>query len=160
PSALPSLLTQLTYCAIIFACFSMDFCNLLTDLFCNTILNNITNDLYHTLHNWSTQLKSTTLPPPSQWLLSPSSLYQNVVPSPMAAANIPPPALGLFPPLTEFLNANLSSLNALRLLAPVPILPHLVHLLNTTLAQGLSAFTTYTCAVSSTSKMKEEVQCY
>ncbi|KAF9819997.1 hypothetical protein IEO21_01659 [Rhodonia placenta] len=156
PSLLTSLLTQLTYCANSFARVGLDFKGLLAPIFVDAVQKGIEREFNEAAEALCNKIRTGTDgkrpassisgKKPSQYLVAPSSLPSP--PLPTAAQlralssgppNVPPPLLVSYPPLAVYLNAVLTALNGLRLLAPVELLSALLRALDTSLAKGLSA---------------------
>ncbi|PBK76509.1 Dor1-domain-containing protein [Armillaria solidipes] len=157
--SLSSLLTQLTYCATAFARVGFDFRCVLGDLFSGAVLSSVTEELQAATSKWvalfeqkmgrpvsttSTHMKN--MVPPSEWLVSPA-----VVASPPTSsqsylkvpAHVPPHILVSYPPLAQYTNALLSTLNSLRLLAPTSIALPLLAKLEDLLSEAGEVFLRY-----------------
>ncbi|PBL00284.1 Dor1-domain-containing protein [Armillaria gallica] len=157
--SLSSLLTQLTYCATAFARVGFDFRCVLGDLFSGAVLSSVTEELQVATSKWvalfeqkmgrpvsttSTHIKN--MAPPSEWLVSPA-----VVASPptssqsylKAPAHVPPHILVAYPPLAQYTNALLTTLNSLRLLAPTSIAPPLLAKLQDLLSEAGEVYLRY-----------------
>ncbi|KAG7452049.1 Dor1-domain-containing protein [Guyanagaster necrorhizus] len=135
--SLSSLLTQLTYCATAFARVGFDFRGVLGDLFSGAVLSSVTEELQAATSKWVALFKQKTgrpvsatsthtknMVPPSEWLVSPmvvASPPSSSQSSSTAPAHVPPHILVSYPPLAQYTNALLSTLNSLRLLAPTSI---------------------------------------
>jgi hypothetical protein len=158
PSALSSLLTQLTYCATAFARVGMDFRGLLDGLFCEAVGKGVGRELKDAGAQWVARVRGavmkghgkTTVPmPPSRWLVSTTAAATSptaVSPNPAESAetpHIPPPILASYPPLAEFTNKLLGTLNGLRLLAPIGVMGELSDVLDGVLGEGLEALLGY-----------------
>jgi hypothetical protein len=166
-STLPSLLTQLTYCATAFARVGMDFRGVLGGLFCTAVASAVGGDLKVAGAKWVERVKNavgdtSALSPtlssqshmtrkvkltlPSQWIIISSLVASPPVPSasnPPGAAHVPPQILASYPPIAEYANALLGILNGLRLLAPVEILGELTGVLDGVLDQSGDALFGY-----------------
>ncbi|KAF8079170.1 Dor1-like family-domain-containing protein [Lyophyllum atratum] len=138
-SLLPSLLTQLTYCATAFTRVGLDFRGLVGGMISTAVAGAVQRGF----HDTSPILGrgKTRVPParkPSEWLVAPSHL--DAPPPPpqggQAPAHIPPQVLTAYPPLAKHTNALLGVLNALRLLAPIGIMRELVRALDGALGRG------------------------
>jgi hypothetical protein len=143
PSALPSLLTQLTYCATAFARVGLDFRGVLEGLFGDAVKEIMGREMRDASSNWSDCIRSARRKRgPQEWLINP-----DLVNSPPtgtlsldAPAHIPPHILASYPPIAEYTNALLTSLNGLRLLAPVKIMSDLVALMDEILEDSATVF--------------------
>lgn len=127
-ASMSSILVQLGYCSLSFARAGLDFSSLLVDPFKSSILYS-----YDQAVSSAASLLVDTLALDSQGVATPANLVisaqhlQQVLVDPYSPPrldrahtdeHIPPAVLAHFPPLAHFLNAHLTSLNALRLLAP------------------------------------------
>ncbi|KAK7063935.1 Dor1-like family-domain-containing protein [Favolaschia claudopus] len=178
-ASLPSLLTQLTYCATAFARVGMDFRGLLGGLFCTAVSSAVGGELKAAGAKWTETVKnalgdvsplspvlsshSTTrkvkLTLPSTWLIVSSMAAAPPVPSapnPPGAPHAPPQILASYPPLAEFTNALLGTLNGLRLLAPVDIFGELTDVLDSVLDAGGEALSSYVRRVCDETKGPDE----
>ncbi|KAK0199136.1 Dor1-like family-domain-containing protein [Armillaria mellea] len=158
-SPAPSLHSLLTYCATAFARVGFDFRCVLGDLFSGAVLSSVTEELQAATSKWvalfqqkmgrpvstmSAHMKN--MVPPSEWLVSPA-----VVASPptssqsylKAPAHVPPHILVSYPPLAQYTNALLSTLNSLRLLAPTSIALPLLAKLKDLLSEAGEVFLRY-----------------
>lgn len=138
-SSLSSLLTQLGYCSLSFARVGMDFNAYIIKPFHDAVLNLTTRDLSDAQETILLAFKEATRlsRTPSAWMCS-SEALPGILASPSSppdypefsgSLSSPPSYLSFYPPLAIYLNAALSTLNSLRLLAPLslmqPILTHL-----------------------------------
>ncbi|KAJ7161237.1 Dor1-like family-domain-containing protein [Mycena crocata] len=177
-STLPSLLTQLTYCATAFSRVGMDFRGILGGLFCTAVASAVGGELKAAGAKWIKRVKNAVgdvsplsptlsshmsrkvkLTLPSQWIIVSSLVSSPPVPSAsnlQPAAHVPPQILASYPPLAEYTNALLSILNGLRLLAPVEILGELVTVLDGILDQSGDALLTYVRRVCEETKEQDE----
>ncbi|KAJ6575457.1 Dor1-like family-domain-containing protein [Mycena capillaripes] len=178
-SSLPSLLTQLTYCATAFARVGMDFRGLLGGLFCTAVASAVGGELKVAGAKWVERVKNAVgdtspfsptlsspsmsrkvkLTLPSQWVIVSSLAASPPVPSasnPPGAVHVPPQLLASYPPIAEYTNALLGTLNGLRLLAPVEILGGLAGVLDDILDQGGDALLSYVRRVCEESKEQDE----
>ncbi|KAJ7109873.1 Dor1-like family-domain-containing protein [Mycena epipterygia] len=179
-STLPSLLTQLTYCATAFARVGMDFRGILGGLFCTAVASAVGGELKAAGAKWVERVKNamgdaSPLSPtlstnshtprkvkltlPSQWIIVPSLVASPPTPSastPSGAAHVPPQVLASYPPLAEYTNALLGILNGLRLLAPVEILSELVTVLDGVLDQSGDALFGYARRVCEEAREQDE----
>lgn len=185
PSSLPSLLTQLTYCATAFARVGMDFRGVLGGIFCSAISGGVAKQIRAAGDAWNKQVHSARLNSngklkrrqtrdsiigakdvkplmPSLWIIN-NTLPPATPTTPSATAgpsHIPPPILGSYPPVAEFTNNLMTALNGLRLLAPVAILPELMLVLDSVLAESsksLLRYVTLVCNGEETSDEEKEV---
>jgi hypothetical protein len=163
PPSLPSLLTQLTYCATAFARVGMDFRGVLGGLFCSAVAGAVGRELKDAGGKWVGRVKAAQrssgsgkaqhgsgqgqgkekgFTPPSQWLITPALATSPPTPTPTMTAqgqgppHLPPQILASYPPLAEYTNALLGSFNGLRLLAPVGVLEELLGVLEGCLGEG------------------------
>ncbi|KAJ3558798.1 hypothetical protein NM688_g712 [Phlebia brevispora] len=160
PSLLTSLLTQLTYCANSFARIGMDFKPLLAPIFLDAVRNAVSKEFEDAMNTWCEKIpettawkgkaKATSPKNPSDIFISPSALSSppQLTQSQLEAitsgpVNVPPQILVSYPPLALYLNALLTALNGLRMLAPVELFPDLNQALETTLAEGGATFLHY-----------------
>lgn len=160
--SLPSLLTQVTYCATAFGRVGFDFRGVLDDLFSNAVLTGVSSEIKNATAKWlkilKTNIGSTPDPStpmtsilrkkpflaPSKFLLSssvsapplPSSMSTSPSSSTFAQAHIPPQVLAAYTPLAEYTNAILTTFNNLRLLAPISIFQELQSVLDNCLADA------------------------
>ncbi|KAG6857306.1 hypothetical protein H0H87_006499 [Tephrocybe sp. NHM501043] len=137
---LPSLLTQLTYCATAFTRVGLDFRGLIGSLVSSAVTSAVCQGLHDIEHLLPLE-KSTGPRPlvPSGWLITPSAADTPPGPSQPPAqtpSHIPPQMLVAYPPLARYTNALLGVLNALRLFAPVRIMHELVDVLDLTLGKA------------------------
>jgi hypothetical protein len=151
-TALPSLLTQLTYCATAFARLGMDFRGILSVLFSRAASSSVRIELRRTGKAWAKQIRDAIAgaplkgrtksskvkwTTPSQWLVASTALPD--VPEYDASstpAHIPPPLLASYPPLAELTSAVLTTFNGLRLLAPTGIIHEVDQALDDMLAEA------------------------
>ncbi|VDC04260.1 unnamed protein product [Peniophora sp. CBMAI 1063] len=137
PTALNSLLTQLTYCATSFARVGLDFRSLLPPLFAGAVARTVSADVAAAKDAFTRTLETKKSRPARSWLFSgtgaPVHPPTNVLDSP---PHIPPAVLASYPPLANYANALLTTLNSLRLLAPKSILSELSRTLDTALANS------------------------
>lgn len=159
PSSLISLLSQLTYCATSFARVGIDFRCLLGPIFEDAVRGNFeaalksaTDEFVQLVESHTHQWTQGRKPKPSEWLLAVSPLGVPVLPpSPpiyilngtQTPLHIPPQILASFPPLAVFVNAILTTFNALRLLAPMGLGPELMEELDRGLVRGGRALLRY-----------------
>ena len=149
-AAMSSILVQLGYCSLSFARAGLDFSSLLVDPFKASIKHS-----YDQAAESAATLVKTTLsldPQPA----APTSLVsahhlQQVLTDPHSPPSIrqdsdnhtPPAVLAHFPPIAQFLNAHLTALNSLRLLAPFQSLPALQASQNKSIQQSTAAVLDY-----------------
>lgn len=198
--SLPSLLTQLTYCATAFGRVGLDFRGVLNALFCNAVLTGVSADIRDAGAKWQRTIKSnlgeeassttssniapstmkrktsSSLVPtmPSKFLIaasaiaSPPTLYSSSSSSSMspsssstftmAQPHIPPQLLSSYPPLAVYTNALLSTLNNLRLLAPLSLARALQSVLDTSLAESGDVLLLYVRAVLDDKARRSDVE--
>lgn len=163
-TSLPSLLTQLTYCATAFARVGMDFRGVLDNLFCAAVSSSVGSEIKAAGKHWVGRVKGATgaaasptsptlashrktkIIPPSQWIVSSSALASPPVATTISKdgpAHVPPQILASYPPLAEYINSLLGTLNGLRLLAPIGVLGELVAILDGVLYEGGEALLGY-----------------
>ncbi|KAI0033854.1 Dor1-domain-containing protein [Vararia minispora EC-137] len=150
PTALTSLLTQLTYCSTSFARVGLDFRLLLPPLFANAVVHAVTREFSTASEAFVGSIKSNQAKAPRLWLVSSAS----ALPLPpddvlVGLAHSPPGYIASYPPIANLMNALLSTLNSLRLLAPISILPELVRSLDDALVISTCAFLDYARAPTS-----------
>jgi hypothetical protein len=149
-AAMSSILVQLGYCSLSFARAGLDFSSLLVDPFKASIKHS-----YDQAAESAATLVKTTLsldPQPA----APTSLVsayhlQQILTDPHSPPNIrqdadnhtPPAVLAHFPPIAQYLNAHLTALNSLRLLAPFQSLPALQASQNRSIQQSTAAVLDY-----------------
>ncbi|KAF4604644.1 hypothetical protein EYR40_003419 [Pleurotus pulmonarius] len=184
PPALPSLLTQLTYCASAFGRVGLDFRGLLADIMGRSVVAAVRRDIRVAGNAWAQELLKSYEPEeiedgktdmamsrskssssksgvkvnraPSKWLISPSLVASPPLPSGTSTpAHIPPPLLASYPPLAVFTNALLTTLNGLRLLAPLHVKEALVHVIDEEMVNGGQALLRFAEAVSADEKLEE-----
>lgn len=146
PSALPSLLTQLTYCATAFARVGLDFSGVLEGLFGDAVKDIVEREMREAGAKWTEKFKTASRKQPSvAWLIVPELAGSPPVGtlSLDTPPHAPPQILASYPPLAEYTNALLMTLNGLRLLAPVKITKHILSVLDETLAESANVFLTY-----------------
>lgn len=156
PTHLTPLLTQLTYCSTSFARLGMDFRGLLAPVFVDAVRLGITEELEDAASAWSTPLNAKDsrhtkpIQRPSQLMAASSALAQIAKPTPAQAqailnspVTVPPQILASFPHLAVYLNAILTALNGLRMLAPIELMEDIVSILDRTLAESGSALLRY-----------------
>jgi conserved oligomeric Golgi complex subunit 8 len=143
PSALPSLLTQLTYCATAFARVGLDFRGILDGMFSDAVRDIVGREIREAGSKWSHSIQTVRRKRgPEEWLINPElvsspptgSLFLDTPP------HVPPQILASYPPIAEYTNALLTSLNGLRLLAPVRIIGDLLTILDEVLADSGTVF--------------------
>ncbi|KAF7974901.1 hypothetical protein HWV62_1835 [Athelia sp. TMB] len=145
PAALPSLLTQLTYCATAFARVGLDFRGLLAGLFGDAVKENTSREIRDAGTKWANNFHSAKRKKSADWMITPDQIKSppsaNI--SMQAPAHIPPHVLAAYPPLAEYTNMLLVAFNGLRLLAPVEIMYELVSALDESLAKSAAVFLAY-----------------
>lgn len=99
---------------------------------------------------WKAKSKKNSSKKPSEIFVAPSALSSLPQPSPVqleainsGPVNMPPQLLVSYPPLALYANTLLTTLNGLRMLAPVELLADLYKSLQNTLAQSAQAFIKY-----------------
>lgn len=178
-ASLPSLLTQLTYCATAFARVGMDFRGVLSGLFCTAVASTVGGELKAAGAKWAEKVKNAAgdasplsptlsshsmtrkvkLTLPSTWLIVSSLAAAPPVPTasnPPGAAHVPPQILASYPPIAEYANALLGTLNGLRLLAPVEILGELTGVLEGVLDLSGDALLSYVRRACDETKEQDE----
>jgi hypothetical protein len=149
-AAMSSILVQLGYCSLSFGRAGLDFSSLLVEPFKASIRHS-----YDQAAESAATLVKTTLsldPQPA----APTSLVsahhlQQILTDPHSPPNIrqdadnhtPPAVLAHFPPIAQYLNAHLTALNSLRLLAPFQSLPALQASQNKSIQQSTAAVLDY-----------------
>jgi len=160
PSALPSLLTQLTYCATAFARVGLDFRGILEGLFGDAVKEIVGREIREAGSKWSDSVKSAgRKQEPEEWLIN-SELVNSPPTGTLsldAPAHVPPQILASYPPIAEYTNALLTTLNGLRLLAPVKIIGDLVMVLDKVLADSATVFLRHVQASGVKQETSEEV---
>ncbi|THU87769.1 Dor1-domain-containing protein [Dendrothele bispora CBS 962.96] len=164
--SLPSLLTQLTYCATAFARVGMDFRGILGGLFSEAILTIVTREIQSHTKIWVDTLvakmgsktqkrtsvittrgntNSSTLP--SKWMVTSSAAASPPTPTAKtisaSPAHVAPSILTSYPPLANHTNAILTTLNNLRMLAPMAIYHDVLNLIDSELAHAGEALVAY-----------------
>lgn len=184
PPALPSLLTQLTYCASAFGRVGLDFRGLLADIMGKSVVAAVRRDIRAAGNVWAQELLKSYDPEeiddgktgmtmsrskssssksgvkinraPSKWLVSPSLVASPPLPSGISTpAHIPPPLLASYPPLAAFTNALLTTLNGLRLLAPLHVEDALVRVMDEEMVNGGQVLLRFAEAVGADEKLEE-----
>ena len=143
PSALPSLLTQLTYCATAFARVGLDFRGILESLFGDAVKEIVGREIREAGSKWSDTVKSERRKrAPEEWLINPELIGSPPTASLSldAPAHVPPQILASYPPIAVYTNALLATLNGLRLLAPVKIMGDLLAILDEVLTNSATVF--------------------
>lgn len=176
-SALPSFLTQLTYCSTAFARVGLEFRSLLPSLFETAVLSAFRRDLEMASSAWSTKIRNVSgsmlgddakrvlvsplspsrrkslmqsATPPSRWLAPPAVLLTSVDAS-GGSVTSPPQILTSFPPLAEYANGILTTFNNLRMLAPTSLTHATQEILDDVLADFASQFLAYVKVIVSSS---------
>ncbi|KAG6911259.1 hypothetical protein DXG01_002097 [Tephrocybe rancida] len=139
---IPSILTQLTYCATAFTRVGLDFRGLIGGLVSSAVASAVRQGL-HVIepllshNNNNRKSRSASERKPSEWLITASAADAPPAPAQIQTPpHIPPQMLAAYPPLAKYTNALLGVLNSLRLLAPVSILYELVSALDATLGKA------------------------
>lgn len=152
--ALSSLLTQLSYCSSSFARIGLDFRALLPPVFEKAAEDNFRKGvedanlaLQAMLEKALGTKRGTPVRLPSTWMIQPDAVADPPsLPLSSAAgtaAYVPSSMLTSYPSLATLLNAILTTLNSLRLLAPTALLPSLLSILDTTLNKTSTILLTY-----------------
>ena len=150
-AAMSSILVQLGYCAMSFSRVGLDFSALVGAPFCRTVqfmfdsaVRSAASELGGTLRNAANQ--ATPLAAAlvtADHALSVLAEQMSPPPIPVSDPYSPPSLISHFRPLALYLNACISALNALRLLAPTQIYPRLLDSLSTSLASSTAAILEY-----------------
>ncbi|KAG6841725.1 hypothetical protein C0991_007611 [Blastosporella zonata] len=135
---LPSLLTQLTYCATAFTRVGLDFRGLIGSLVSTAVASAVRQGLYDIepllSHEKPKVSRFSSEKKPSEWLVTVSAMESPPAPAQaQTPSHIPPQMLAAYPPLARYTNALLGVLNALRLFAPLGIMHELVGLFDAAL---------------------------
>ncbi|KAG5219676.1 Dor1-domain-containing protein [Salix suchowensis] len=96
---------------------------------------------------------------PSKWLISPSLVASPPRPLPSGTSNpahIPPPLLASYPPLAVFTNALLTTLNGLRLLAPLHVKDALIRVMDEEMVNGGQVLLRFAEAVGADKNWRKE----
>ncbi|ORY27676.1 Dor1-like family-domain-containing protein [Naematelia encephala] len=122
-ASLSSILVQLGYCALSFSRVGLDFSLLIEEPFQQAVLSTYVQ----AVSSAATQLATTLKTAVKNATPAAEVLVDDVSALPSAGIDIsesgqPPPSLSHFPALAVFVNAHMSALNALRLLAPSTLL--------------------------------------
>lgn len=118
-----SLMTQLSFCSASFSKIGMDFRPLLVPLYEKTIVNIVNRALLCASHEFSSTIDhgaKEDQSPSLLFLADGSSLSEHVAST--ITAQTPPARLAEIPLFAKFLNSLISSLNNLRLLAPMNLM--------------------------------------
>ncbi|KAI0049933.1 Dor1-domain-containing protein [Auriscalpium vulgare] len=143
PTALTSLLTQLTYCAAAFSRVGLDFRLLLPPLFSDAVRSGVAAEFHTATAEWQATLAKhadARRHPPSSWLGTAQLPREDALAGP---SHTPPHVLAVYPPVATYANALLTALNGLRLLAPVALLPELARALDAELRTAAEALLGY-----------------
>ena len=149
-AAMSSILVQLGYCSLSFARAGLDFSSLLVDPFKATIKHSYDQAAESAATSVKTTLSLDPQPAALTSLVSAHHLQQ-ILTDPSSPPNIrqvnddhtPPAVLAHFPPIAQYLNAHLTALNSLRLLAPFQSLPALQASQNKSIQQSTAAVLDY-----------------
>lgn len=145
-SSLSSLMTQLGYCALSFSRVGMDFTPLLKRPFEDAVLAFVHSgfDNANAKFRQTVEAASKAGLTPKMWICSPEALdgIVGAETSPPAfpespSSTLPPQYLANYPPLAIYMNACLSTLNSLRLLAPLPLFDAVCAALHAKLAETI-----------------------
>ncbi|KIY50487.1 Dor1-domain-containing protein [Fistulina hepatica ATCC 64428] len=131
-ASIPSILTQLTYCANAFARVGFDYSGAIGGIMCKAIRNSAAREERAAVDAVAEKRKSSfqeqsRFKKPSEWLVLPSQLSMPASsPSALmhshdASPHQPPLVLASYPPMVDLTNAILTTFNSLRLVAPVDI---------------------------------------
>lgn len=156
-SSLSSLLTQLGYCSLSFARVGMDFSAYIVKPFEDAVLNLTILGLSDAKETILLALKEATRLSrvPSAWMCS-SEAVPEILASPSSppeypelsgSLSSPPSYLTFYPPLAIYLNAALSTLNSLRLLAPLSLMQAILTHLEQSLASIIYELVAYAQAI-------------
>lgn len=130
PAAISSISVQLGYCSLSFARVGLDFTALFLEPFGQVILSSYARSVTQAsdaicdvLHGAITNGRS-----PSSFVASPDEVLR-ILPDPNSPPNrppasstlVPPPNMSCYPLVAEFTNSHFTSLNSLRLLAPLAL---------------------------------------
>lgn len=145
-SALSSLLTQLTYCATAFARIGLDFRGVLEGMFGDAISDIVSREMRDAGSKWSEAIQAARRKKGvEKWLI-----HSGLADSPPTGtlfldtpSHVPPPILASYPAIAEYTNELLTTLNGLRLLAPVKIMGELLSVLDVVLAESAEMFLAY-----------------
>ncbi|THH18840.1 hypothetical protein EW146_g2202 [Bondarzewia mesenterica] len=154
PTSLTSLLTQLTYCATSFSRVGLDFRLLLPPLFEDAVRGGVTRELRKATEEWCGLLKPEVKPSASFAVAGAPLPQKNALAGP---PHIPPQLLASYPPLANFTNTVLTTLNGLRLLAPVSLLPDILRALDNDLRDAIKAFSGYAKQFAGPAEAKDVV---
>ncbi|KAH8093829.1 Dor1-domain-containing protein [Cristinia sonorae] len=155
PAHLTALLTQLTYCSTSFARLGLDFRGFLAPIFVDAVRTGIKQGFEAAADAWCAPLTTTGKPgksvqKPSQLLVASSAVSSLPKPTPAQLqallsnpVNVPPQVLASYPHLAVYLNAILTALNSLRMLAPVELMGDILAELEITLAKSGLALLRY-----------------
>jgi hypothetical protein len=159
PSALNTLLSQLSYCGSAFARIGLDFRPMLPMLFEQAVLKGVARTLDEGAATFSQRLasmqKSHKLP--SLWLVTPEQAGEPPRASKTETSpglHLPPTLLSAYPPIAILANAHITTLNQLRLLSPTNILPQVYELFCKSIAGTSTALLTYAKRVVASEKTK------
>lgn len=149
-AAMSSILVQLGYCSLSFARAGLDFSSLLIEPFHTSIKLSYDQATESAAALIKTTLALEPQPPTPSSLVSGHHLPQ-ILADPHSPpinrrdfdAHTPPAVLAHFPPIAQYLNAHLTALNSLRLLAPFQSLPALQASQNTSIQAATSAVLDY-----------------
>ncbi|QRV94841.1 hypothetical protein RhiJN_22859 [Ceratobasidium sp. AG-Ba] len=159
PSALNTLLSQLSYCGSAFARIGLDFRPMLPMLFEQAVLKNVSKALEEGAATFSQRLHNMQRlhKLPSLWLVTPEQASDPPRPSKsemLQNVHLPPPLLSAYPPISTLVNAHITALNNLRLLSPSNILPQVYEIFCKSLADSSELLFVYARGVVAAEKTK------
>lgn len=151
-SSLSSLMTQLGYCALSFSRVGMDFAPLLKRPFEDAVLGLVQSGFETANAKFRSTVESAGKAglAPKMWVCSPEA-FDGIVgaessppqfPDYPSTTNLPPQYLANYPPLAIYMNACLSTLNSLRLLAPLPLFDAICDVLHSKIAETIDVLVT------------------
>jgi conserved oligomeric Golgi complex subunit 8 len=164
PSSTPALLTQLTYCGAACARIGLDFRPLLAKPFTTAVDAGVRAELEAAASAFAARIEAAQKRKlaPSKWLVVSSAVADPPEPESddeegegqgkKKPPHVVPQVLAAYPPLAEFTNALLTTLNGLRLLAPRALLPSLLGAMDTCLSDASGAFLAYVQSQTSPSE--------
>jgi hypothetical protein len=159
PSALNTLLSQLSYCGSAFARIGLDFRSMLPTIFEQAVIAGVTKTLEQGSNMFAQRLKQRQKSHklPALWLVVPEQASNPpMAPRPEAGPvnHLPPTLLSSYPPIAVLANVYITALNQIRLLAPANILSRLYGLFCTSIAESSLALLAYSKEVVASEKTK------
>lgn len=144
PTSLTSILTQLSYCSSSFSRIGMDFRSLLAPLFENAVIHIIGTSVHEATSRLASQIAEAgkIRKHPSSWLLSEGAQVRRDIPQ-NSSSHVPPSHVTTYPPLAHYLNALITTLNNVRLLAPTSILEELLEIFDKSLGEVAQSLMEY-----------------